>query len=293
MVELRAVVTAAVLMALIPAVVGENNKRLHVRDEDNNQKPMPCTNDPQMDPGLPLCQDDSAQSTSLERAHWCRANNGTYFALGYTYMQSACSMCRCTPSRRIRCSTVQCLPAYCIDNTMPYRKDGQCCAQCGYEATGSSCEYNGVSFPHGAIMKTVDNKVQCWCQGGNIECRTYIGSLFESMDLWSDQSAIYIIVIILCIILIFGVLVCCSCTLLYYYYYQRYQQTMQQEYDQYMNSAGWQPMGDEDQNVTDMSAEEKRAEAEKYQASNPNDFVPPPYAAHHSSFVSADEEKRN
>ncbi|CAF2462505.1 unnamed protein product [Rotaria sp. Silwood2] len=291
MAELRAVITAAVLIALILAAVGENSKRLHVRDD--HSKPVPCTNNPQMNPNLPPCPVDSAQSTSLERAHWCRAPNGTFFPLGYTYMQSVCSMCQCTISRVIRCSTLQCLPAYCIDDTMPYRKEGQCCAQCGYEAPGNSCAYNGISFPHGSVMKSVENKMQCWCQWGSIECRDYVGSLFQAVDFWSDKSAIYIIVVVLCIVLIFGILICCSCTLLYYYYYQRYQQSMQQEYNQYINSAGWQPMSEEDQNAADLTAEEKRAEAEQYQASNPNDFVPPPYAAYHNSFVSADEEKQN
>ncbi|CAF3445221.1 unnamed protein product [Rotaria sp. Silwood1] len=264
MVELRAVITVAVLTALILAAVGETNKRLHVRDDDQNNPP---------------------ESTSLERAHWCRHRNGTFFALGYTYMQSVCSMCQCTSSRIIRCSTVQCMPAYCIDDTMPNRKPGHCCAQCGYEAPGNSCLYNGVPFPHGSVIKSVENKMQCWCQWGTIECRDYMGSLFESLNILSDKAAIYIIVIVLCIVLFFGLLICCSGTLFYYYYYQRYQQSMQQEYDQYVNSSGWQPMSEEDQNVTDLSAEEKRAEAEKYQASNPDDFVPPPYAAYHNSFI--------
>jgi hypothetical protein len=91
----------------------------------------------------------TSEPTTLERAHWCRFSNGTYLPLGTTFMNTICTMCQCTTSRSILCQTLECLPTYCIDNTMPYRKGNQCCAQCGYEVATNSCVYNGVSFPHG------------------------------------------------------------------------------------------------------------------------------------------------
>jgi hypothetical protein len=141
-------------------------------------------------------------------------------------------------------------------------------------------------------LKREENKMQCWCQLGNIECRTDMGSLFQGMNFWSDPTAIYIIVAVLCIVLFFGLLLCCGCTLFTYYYYQRHQHTFQQAYDQYINSAGWQPVGEEEQQVVDDSAEEKRIEAEQNQFASPiHDNVPPPYAINNYSYVSGEAQK--
>ena len=125
--------------------------------------------------------------------------------------------------------------------------------------------------------------MQCWCQLGNIECRNYIGTLFDSL---MDGTAVYIIVIILSIVLIFGCLLCCSCTLGFYYYYQRNQQVFQEAYEQYATTAGWEPMEDESETAVDPVAEEKRIEAEKSQLdSRLVDVVPPPYAIHNDSYI--------
>lgn len=141
-------------------------------------------------------------------------------------------------------------------------------------------------------MKTVENKMLCWCQLGSIECRNSVASLYQSMSIFSDNTAIYIVVVIVLIILIVGVLLCCSCTLFYYYFYQRYQQTVQQQYDEYVNSAGWQPM-EEEQTPADATAEEKRLEAEKYQAFNGvSEGVPPPYGSFQNAFSAEGEQKK-
>jgi len=317
MVGLRAVIIVAVLMALILGIVAEKNKRLHARHAHHNQ--MRCTNNPDWYPYLPPCQTTPSEEysgdetsttstttiiptttpttttqdpTSLERAHWCRFNNGSYVPLGYVFMNSVCSMCQCTQSRSIRCQTLQCMPTYCIDNSMPYRKSGQCCTQCAYEVSKGSCVYNNISFPHGTVLKAIRDKMQCWCQLGNIECRNYMGTPFDGLDIFADNSAIFIVVIVILAVLIFGVLLCCGIMGLFYFYYKRHEHTFQQAYDEYINAAGWQPMEEEEQYVVD-GAEEKQREAEQYQYENPsNDFAPPPYVVPNDSPFSVDEQKQ-
>lgn len=133
--------------------------------------------------------------------------------------------------------------------------------------------------------------MQCWCQLGNIECRNYIGSVYDSMDLLSDTRVIYIIVIILAVVLIFGFLICVTCTFAFYYYYQRYQHTIHEAYDQYVNGAGWQPMNEEEQTEVDEAAVMKQFEAEQYQApSYSAEMVPPPYGTHADSYAAAEKK---
>jgi len=325
MVGLRAVIILVVLMPLILSVVGHKDRRSHARHARgfHREHRTMCTNDPSLYQFFPPCSTSTTTSstttaagdsseetvdtttteiantttepTSLERAHWCRFGNGTYLPLGYSYMHTVCQLCQCTKSRIIRCQLLQCMPTYCVDNSMPVRKAGQCCTTCGYEIPTNSCVYNGISYPHGAIMKLVENKMQCWCQLGNIECRDYIGTLLESMSVMAEGVTIYIIVAVIFVVLIFGVLLCCSCTILIYYYYNKNQCTFQQayeQYEQYANSAGWQPVEEGEENAVDDNAEEKRIEAEKSEFSNSvDDAVPPPYAAYNSSYVSEEEQK--
>lgn len=87
--------------------------------------------------------------TNLERAHWCSFSNGSYIPLGYTFMYSACAICQCTQSRAIRCNNLQCMDTFCIDNSVPSRRPGQCCTQCAYDVNSTACIQNGISFPHG------------------------------------------------------------------------------------------------------------------------------------------------
>jgi hypothetical protein len=89
------------------------------------------------------------QPTSLERAHWCRFGNGTFLALGYTYFETPCKLCQCMTSRAIGCDLLKCMPTYCVNDSMISRRSGQCCTQCAYEVVRNTCEYGGVSFPHG------------------------------------------------------------------------------------------------------------------------------------------------
>jgi len=175
MVGLRVVIITVVLMALILNVIGEKGKRLHARHVHRYDDSKPCTDNPDDPPceststksSTTQDTDDSSEETtpstttdssdtmttsgptSLERAHWCRFHNGSYLPLGTVYMSTICTMCQCTKSRAILCQPLECLPTYCIDNTMPYRKSGQCCAQCGYEVATNSCVYNGISYQHG------------------------------------------------------------------------------------------------------------------------------------------------
>jgi hypothetical protein len=182
MAGLRRVIIVAVVMALIFAVTGSKNQRLHARQDSESRGyqhhgEKPCTDNPQLNPYMPPCptippipdtsttpvteaaseEETSAESTtntpspsSLERAHWCRFSNGTNIPLGFTYMQNRCLMCNCTASRAIACQVIKCMPTYCIDNATPIRKSDQCCTQCPNDVSkADSCVYKGVSYPHG------------------------------------------------------------------------------------------------------------------------------------------------
>ena len=94
-------------------------------------------------------QSTSISASALERAHWCRFDNGTYVPYLYMFMHTECALCQCTPSHEIWCTTLQCMPTYCIDGSTPAPRDGQCCAQCTYEKASTACVINDVSFPHG------------------------------------------------------------------------------------------------------------------------------------------------
>lgn len=267
MVKFRAEIIILVFSGLLLAVLADNS------GEDNR----PPT--------------DNSDSTSLERAHWCAFSNGTRVPLGHIFLHKTCSICQCMRSRQLICRPLQCMPTYCIDNSMPSRKQGQCCTQCAYEEP-QTCLYNNISYPHGSIMKSIEKKMTCWCQLGNIECRNHMASLFQGMDMLSDGTTIYVVVIVIAIVLIFGLLLCCACTLGFYYYYQRNQQAFQEAYDQYVNNAGWQPMSEGQEYTGDIIAEEKRMEAEKYENSNyVEETVPPPYAGYNGPYASETEKK--
>jgi hypothetical protein len=138
---------------------------------------------------------------------------------------------------------------------------------------------------------------------GQIECRPGVGALFGALSLFGDGTAVYIVVIIIGVVILFGTLMCCGCTIFFYYYYQRNQLAFQQVYDQYTNSAGWQPMADET-GVAEVDAEYKQTEAEQgqleteqYLAETQPDnkaaqvYMPPPYALYNGAYVS--EEQHN
>lgn len=242
---------------------------------------------------------DSSSTTlsasALQRAHWCRFTNGSYLPLGSTFMYTECSLCQCTQSHAIRCANLQCMTTYCIDNSTPYRRTGQCCTQCAYDTNSNACVVNGVTLPHGTIINTATNKMLCWCQLGSVECRKYTGSIFSGMDLWGEGSAVYVIVAIICILLVLGTVLCCGCALLYYYYYRRAQQ---QSYEQYWNNAGWQPMGEEEQ-VADASAAEKETEAQQNEFPSEEitgftpEYIPPPYALYNGVYVSEEQQEKD
>ena len=152
----------------------------------------------------------------------------------------------------------------------------------------SACSKTKLCSFLGAVIKSVGSKMQCWCQLGNIECRNHIGSLLEGIDIFADQTAIYMIVIILFIVIMFGLLVCFGCTTAFYFYYQRNQGAFQQAYDEYINGAGWEPVNEEVD-----AAEEKRVEAEGNQPTDDTteESVPPPYALYNGSYVAEEEKK--
>ena len=165
MAGLRAAMMIAVLMALVLVVGG--HKHRHARDrhghDEDHEGPQPCTDDPELFGVLPPCSTTSTTTTTttteestttqsltaLQRAHWCRFPNGTYLPLHYTYLSSACAMCQCSQGRNIRCSALQCMPTYCVDNSMPGRQSGQCCTTCSYERNANGCVYNNFTYPHG------------------------------------------------------------------------------------------------------------------------------------------------
>jgi len=186
---------------------------------------------------------------------------------------------------------------YCVDDSAPAVRNGQCCPQCAYEANANTCYANGISFPHGTLVRSTSDNVKCWCQYGSIECRKSATSVFTSLDIWGNGTAPYVVAVIVLIILFVGLLLCCSCTLFYYYYYKRNQQVFQQAYDQYCNTTGgWQPMN-EDGVVVDANAEQKQTEAEKsqfeneYPTGNSEAFVPPPYALYNGAYVNNDNSQ--
>jgi hypothetical protein len=117
-------------------------------------------------------------------------------------------------------------------------------------------------------------------------------SIFQSLDVWSAGSAVYIVMIVLVVVLIFGFFLCCGCTVGCYYYLKKNQQVFQEAFDQYANPTGWEPIDETEGNIVDTAAEEKQIEAEKSQFENANvEFVPPPYAAYEGAYVPEQEKK--
>jgi hypothetical protein len=161
MLGLRLAIISIVLATLIFSIAGDKEHARHRYDSDEESNEL-CSNDPSNGALLPPCKqpsimdpslDDNNPDASLSLTHenWCRSGNGTYFPLGSTFMLTSCTTCQCTLSRAIHCSTSQCLPAYCIDNSMPVRQEGQCCARCVYEKVTDTCFYNGTRFQHGLL----------------------------------------------------------------------------------------------------------------------------------------------
>jgi hypothetical protein len=94
----------------------------------------------------------TTSATPLQTAHWCRFNNGSYLSLGATYMNTVCDICQCTQSRAIRCVTLVCKTTYCIDDSTPSTKAGQCCSQCAYENNTNTCVVSGITYPQGQFQ---------------------------------------------------------------------------------------------------------------------------------------------
>jgi hypothetical protein len=233
--------------------------------------------------------------SNLQTAHWCSFANGSFIPLGYTFMYTSCALCQCTQSHSILCNTLQCMATYCIDNSIPSTRPGQCCSQCAYEVNSTSCVVNGISFPTGTIVRTTSDNIQCWCELGTIECRKTAVSSLSGLDLWGTGTAVYVIIVIVCALLIAGSLLCGGCTIFYYYYYYRNQQSIQQAYGEYWNNAGWQPMGEDGQAA---DAENKQAEAEQgqneqqdYPTGNSEEYIPPPYALYNGAYANEQTEK--
>lgn len=97
-------------------------------------------------------QGSSSSPSPLQSAHWCYLTNGTYLPLGYAFMSSPCVICQCTQSHDVRCAQLGCMNTYCMDDSMPATRPGECCSQCAYEAKALPCFYNGISFPHGLFL---------------------------------------------------------------------------------------------------------------------------------------------
>jgi hypothetical protein len=238
----------------------------------------------------------SSMPSALELAHWCQyAANGSWLPFNYTFIHLPCVMCHCAANHDITCNEFQCMDLHCIDGTVPRNITGQCCPQCAYETVSTSCRMNGLTFPQGARVTTVESDVECWCQSGSIECRKIPTSptttastvkptpaviVYTSDSYLPSGMTAYVVVIVICLVLMLGTLLCCGCALAYYYYYQNQQQNMQQAYEQYYNNAGWQPMG-----ADGVTAEDKQAEAAQqadaaavYPPGQSPQYIPPPYA---------------
>jgi hypothetical protein len=303
--------TFIILVTLIFGVIADHKNHLHARHNGygESSEEKPCTNNPNKYGNHPPCstpkpttsEETSSSSTTkrtsistdasttsstddptaLERAHWCRMSNGTYLALNYKFINSKCSLCQCMKGHNIRCQLIECMPTYCLDNSMPHREAGQCCTKCRTDiATNTTCLYDDIEYPHGSLLKSVEGKMQCWCQLGNIECRTYMGTLMDSLDVLASGATVYIILIIIFVVLIMGSLFCCGITLIVYYYYHNNQQKIQHAYDQYINDAGWQPLEESEADFINDDTEKKDIEAEKYQyESYVSENGPPPYSS--------------
>jgi hypothetical protein len=250
---------------------------------------IPTTTSSEFTIGVTPTTDDSVEigvttsSTPLERAHWCKFQNGSTIALGYSFMYSACAVCQCLPNRLIRCTNLPCMSTFCIDGSQPTRREGQCCAQCAYENNSNTCTYNSISVPHGSVVKRTSTGETCWCQWGTMECRRIPGANTASL-IWGDGTAIYLVVIIMVVVLIVGTLSCVGCSVYFYYYYQKRNQHVNEEQEQYWNHAGWQPMAE------DGTVEEKKVEAEQVvnPEEHPNGFnpayIPPPYVTYNGVY---------
>lgn len=234
----------------------QQHEHEHNYGHNNDQDEFPSEFEHDKD----ISGEDSSHTNPIDgQPDWCQFNNGTKIPFGFTFLHTACTICECTKSRKIRCSLLQCLPAYCIDDTMPTRLEGQCCAQCKYEQPGSSCNYKNLSFPHGVVLRSVERKMQCWCQMGHIECRNYLGTIFDGLNILADGTIIYMIVIIFGAFLVIGLLTCCACTLFIYNFYQKNQGELQNAYDQYVNEAGWQPVDEVEVDQEGLNKEEEAA----------------------------------
>jgi hypothetical protein len=109
----------------------------------------PGTTTPATTSAGPNLGGSSSSLSPLESAHWCHLTNGTYLSLGYLFMYTPCTICQCTSTRDVRCAKLACMNTYCVDDSAPAVRDGQCCPQCAYEASANKCYANGVGFPHG------------------------------------------------------------------------------------------------------------------------------------------------
>jgi hypothetical protein len=235
-------------------------------------------------------------ASALERAHWCRFSNGSYLSLLQTFMYTNCDICQCTQAHTISCTTLQCMTTFCIDGSAPVTQSGQCCSQCSYDPPPTACIVNGISFPHGTVLKQTSNNVQCWCELGNVECRKAVVSALSNLSFWGENTAVYIIIIVVCALFIIGTLTCSCGACFFYYYYKRNQQATQEAYEHYYNTAGWQPMS-EDGVVIEQNDEEKKAEAEQaqyeeeYPTGNDEQYIPPPYALYNGTYLNEQPEK--
>ena len=142
-------------------------------------------------------------------------------------------------------------------------------------------------------MKKVEDKMQCWCQLGNIECRNYMASLFQGWDAFADGTIIYVIVMMVFAIIFFGSLLCLGCTFFLYAYVQRNQYLIERTYNEYAGTGGWQPIIEEESYEVDNTVDEKFVVDEKQPLENPtDDSIPPPYAIYDKSYVPTNQQKQ-
>lgn len=151
-----------------------------------------------------------------------------------------------------------------------------------------------MSVSLGTILKSTSDNVKCWCQSGNVECRSSGISVFSSLDLWGNGTAVYVIVVVVIGVILMGTVLCCGCTLLYYYYYEKNQHVVQQVYDEYINNSGWEPVGEEGV-VIDANGEQQATDGEKQPFDYTNGvseaYFAPPYELYNGSYVNEEKPK--
>ncbi|XP_046560521.1 von Willebrand factor C domain-containing protein 2-like [Haliotis rubra] len=78
------------------------------------------------------------------------------FAIGDTFMKSACQPCVCAEGRSVNCVYITCAPTHCVN---PTYLSTQCCREC---PDGLNCQHGDKIIKEGEVY--TDGGVTCRCQ---------------------------------------------------------------------------------------------------------------------------------